>query len=362
MAPYGALRHDPKGMGGGAPWGNLPAVAEGGTWGTAPVRRRSVVLALAGALLAAVGLSGCGLVSGSPMTDDVKPGTVGRGEPLKGAQLTVTSKEFTENIILGQIMGLIFKAAGATVIDKTNIQGTIGAREAVRTGAADGMYEYTGTGWITHLGHEKPIPDEQKQWEAVRDADRANGLVWLPQSTLNNTYALALNPANAKKYGVKTLSDLAALLKKDPDAVTLCVENEFATRNDGLPGMAKAYGMSIPPGNIRKMSAGVIYTQTVKGTACTFGEVYTTDGRIKAMGLTVLADDKHFFPNYNAAPEMNAATMKKYPQIAGLLAPVTKALDNTVAQQLNRKVDVDGEDPHEVAKEWLIEKGFIREG
>ncbi|CAM5414966.1 Glycine betaine ABC transporter substrate-binding protein OS=Streptomyces rimosus subsp. rimosus (strain ATCC / DSM 40260 / JCM 4667 / NRRL 2234) OX=1265868 GN=SRIM_015350 PE=4 SV=1 [Streptomyces rimosus subsp. rimosus] len=110
------------------------------------------------------------------------------------------------------------------------------------------------------------------------------------------------------------------------------------------------------------MTSGVVYTQAAEGRACTFGEVYTTDGRIKAMGLHVLKDDKHFFPNYNAAPEMNAATMKKYPQIADILAPITQALDNTVAQSLNAKVDVEGQDPHEVAKDWMIEKGFIKAG
>ncbi|MFE7609291.1 glycine betaine ABC transporter substrate-binding protein [Streptomyces celluloflavus] len=328
---------------------------------TRRTRRRAAAAALAGALLAA-GPAGCGLVSGSPMSDTVKPGTVGRGLPLKGAELTVTSKEFTENIILGQIMGLVFKAAGATVIDKTNIQGTIGAREAVKSGTADGMYEYTGTAWITFLGHEHPIADPYRQWAAVRDADRANGLDWLPPAALNNTYALALNAANEKKYGVRNLSDVAALLKRDPGAVTLCVENEFATRNDGLPGMAKAYGMDIPPAAIRKMTGGVVYTEASQGTACTFGEVFTTDGRIKAMGLTVLADDRHFFPNYNAAPEMHSATMRKYPEIAGVLAPVTAALDNEVAQKLNREVDVAGRDPHEVARDWLIGKGFITAG
>ncbi|MFI9234032.1 glycine betaine ABC transporter substrate-binding protein [Streptomyces rimosus] len=324
--------------------------------------RRTVPAAAGCLLLAAAGLSGCGLVSGSPMSDDVRPGRVGRGLPLKGAELTVTSKEFTENIILGQIMGLAFKAAGATVVDKTNIQGTIGAREAVKSGTADGMYEYTGTGWITHLGHEKPIVDPQKQWEAVRDGDRANGVEWLPQSKLNNTYALALNPGHHKQLGTETLSDVAELSRKNPSAVTLCAEAEFSARNDGLPGMAKAYGMQIPAGNIKKMTSGVVYTQAAEGRACTFGEVYTTDGRIKAMGLHVLKDDKHFFPNYNAAPEMNAATMKKYPQIADILAPITQALDNTVAQSLNAKVDVEGQDPHEVAKDWMIEKGFIKAG
>ncbi|KOG86361.1 glycine/betaine ABC transporter substrate-binding protein, partial [Streptomyces varsoviensis] len=113
-------------------------------------------------MLAPFALGGCGLTSGSPMADDVRPGSIGQGRPLKGADLTVTSKEFTEQIILGQIMGLAFKAAGATVLDRTDIQGSIGAREAVKSGDADAMYEYTGTSWITYLGNDKPIPDPQE--------------------------------------------------------------------------------------------------------------------------------------------------------------------------------------------------------
>ncbi|MFG2829759.1 glycine betaine ABC transporter substrate-binding protein [Streptomyces sp. NPDC048434] len=325
-----------------------------------PGRRRGARFVVT--LLATV-LSGCGLVSGSAMSDTVLPGPKAGypDRPLTGAQLTVTSKEFTEQIVLGQMMGIIFEAAGAKVIDKTSIQGSIGAREAVRSGTADAAYEYTGTGWITYLGHTKPIVDPQKQWKAVRDEDRKNGIVWLPASTLNNTYALALNTANQKKLGVHNLSEVATLSHKNPGAVTMCVENEFATRNDGLPGMARAYGMNVPSGNIRKMTGGVVYTETQKGT-CALGEVFTTDGRIKAMHLHVLADDKHFFPNYNVAPEINAAALKKYPAMAEVLAPVTKALNNTVAQELNRKVDVDGQDPHEVAKDWLIREGFIKEG
>lgn len=313
--------------------------------------------AVAGVLLAA---GGCGLTSGSPMVDDVKPGTVGRGQPLKGADLTVTSKEFTEQLILGAIMGIAFQAAGADVLDRTGIQGSIGAREAVKGGDADAMYEYTGTAWITYLGNAKPVTDPRQQWEVVREADAKNGLTWLPPASLNNTYALAMNESNFKKYGTRTLSDVAALAKKDPKAVTVCVEGEFANRADGLPGMQKAYGMKLPAGNITQMDTGIIYTQARKGT-CTYGEVFTTDGRIKAMNLTPMADDRHFFPNYNAAPEINSKTLKKYPEIAEVLAPITKKLDNKVAQDLNSKVDVDGEDPHEVAKDWMVEQGFVKE-
>ncbi|XEC31628.1 glycine betaine ABC transporter substrate-binding protein [Streptomyces fradiae] len=313
---------------------------------------------LAGVLALAVG--GCGLKSGSPMVDDVSPGSVGQGRPLEGASLTVTSKNFSENIILGQMIGLVFKAAGAEVLDRTNLAGSISTREAIVKGDADAMYEYTGTAWITYLGHAEPIVDPQKQWEAVRDADRANGVVWLPQSTLDNTYALAISRKNNEKYKLRTLSDAAALAKKDPSAVTLCVENEFASRDDGLPGMQKAYGMSLPASNIQKMDAGIIYTQVSKSDSCLLGEVYTTDGRIKAMDLTVLEDDKHFFPNYNAAPELNGKAFAEHPEIADLLNPVTAKLTTEVAQDLNAKVDVEGQDPHEVAKEWLIKEGFIK--
>ncbi|MFF9349920.1 glycine betaine ABC transporter substrate-binding protein [Streptomyces sp. NPDC014734] len=310
----------------------------------------------------ALTLSGCGLKSGSPMVDDVRPGSVGQDLPLKGASLTVTSKNFSENIVLGQMIGLVFKAAGAEVLDRTNLPGSISAREAIVKGDADAMYEYTGTGWITYLGHSRPIANPTKQWQAVRDEDRKNGVTWLPQSTLNNTYALAISRKNNAKYHLRTLSDVAALAKKNPSAVTICVENEFASRDDGLPGMEKAYGMSLPAGNIKKMDAGIIYTQVSKSNSCLLGEVYTTDGRVRAMNLDVLVDDKHFFPNYNAAPVVHTKTFEKYPQIAKLLDPLSRKLTTQAAQEFNAKVDVDGQDPHAVAKEWLIREGFIKNG
>ncbi|MEH0403359.1 glycine betaine ABC transporter substrate-binding protein [[Kitasatospora] papulosa] len=307
-------------------------------------------------------LTGCGLKSGSPLVDDVRPGSLGKGQPLKGASLTVTSKNFSENIILGQIMGLLFKAAGAEVLDRTNLPGSISSREAVVKGEADALYDYTGTAWITYLGHAEPVVDPQKQYEVVRDEDKGNGVTWLPPSTLDNTYALVISKKNNAKYHLKTLSDVAALAKKDPKAVTVCVENEFASRDDGLPGMQKKYGMNLPASNIQKMDAGIIYTQVSESNSCLLGEVYTTDGRIKAMNLDVMEDDKQFFPNYNAAPAIHTATLDKYPEIAELLAPVTEKLTTPLAQELNSKVDVDGEDPHEVAKDWLLKEGFIKEG
>ncbi|GAA2958266.1 glycine betaine ABC transporter substrate-binding protein [Streptomyces enissocaesilis] len=329
-------------------------------------RSSSVVRTALGAalamLLAAAGLSGCGLKSGSPMADDVVPGSVGRGQPLKGASLTVTSKNFSENIVLGHMIGLVFKAAGAEVLDRTNLPGSISGREAIVKGDADAIYEYTGTAWITYLGNQEPVVDPLEQWRAVRDADVGNGVTWLPPSALNNTYTLVISKRNNAKYRLRTMSDVAELSRRDPSAVTLCVENEFASREDGLPGLKRAYDMDIPAGNVRKMDAGIIYTQVAESGSCLLGEAFTTDGRIEAMDLDTVTDDKHFFPNYNAAPALHAATYERYPAIAGLLNPLSARLNTEVARELNAKVDVDGEDPHEVAKEWLVKEGFIKEG
>ncbi|MBT2419702.1 glycine betaine ABC transporter substrate-binding protein [Streptomyces sp. ISL-22] len=318
--------------------------------------RRHTALLAAGLLMT---VSGCGLTSGSPMVDDVRAGLIGRGEPLKGASLTVTSKSFTEQLILGAIMGIAFEAAGAEVLDRTGIQGSIGSREAVVKGEADAGYEYTGTAWITYLGHSEPIPDPRAQWEAVREADAKNGVSWLAPSALNNTYALAMNQENHKKYGTNTLSDVAALSKSDPGAVTLCVEVEFANRADGLRGMRQEYGMNVPTGDITQMDTGIIYTQAAKGS-CVYGEVFTTDGRINSMNLVVMQDDKKFFPNYNAAPMINSRTLKKWPAIADVLDPITRKLNNSVARDLNARVDVEGEDPHQVALDWMKEEGFVK--
>ncbi|MYW05382.1 glycine betaine ABC transporter substrate-binding protein [Streptomyces sp. SID3343] len=303
--------------------------------------------------------SACGLQSGLPLTTDAEPGSIRKEPTLDGKTLTVSSKEFSEQLVLGEIAGLALKVAGANVIDKTNIKGSIGAREALKKGSVDLYWEYTGTAWINYLGHTTPITDPQQQWEAVARQDLSNHIVWLPPAPLNNTYAFAGTQANMRRYALNTLSDVAVLAKRDNGAVTFCVENEFAARGDGLGGVLAAYGIKVPDGNIRKMQSGLIYTETAKGSTCLLGEVFTTDGRIQAMNLKVLEDDKHFFPNYNAAVTINEKTYKKYPVIKDVMAPITAKLTTDVMRSLNAEVDVAGREPRDVAEAWLKQEGFI---
>ena len=125
--------------------------------------------------------------------------------------------------------------------------------------------------------------------------------------------------------------------------------------------MEKAYGMSVPAGNITQDGHRDHLHPGGEGQSARYGEVFTTDGRIKSMNLVVMADDKNFFPNYNAAPEINSKALKKYPAIAEVLDPVTKKLNNTVAQELNAQGGRGRRGPAP-GGDGLDDEGGVREG
>jgi osmoprotectant transport system substrate-binding protein len=297
-------------------------------------------------------VAGCGGAGGGGSSGDVD---------LSGAEFTVGSKEFTEQLILGQITLQVLENAGATVNDQIGLAGTVAARKALESGEIDMYWEYTGTGWITHLGHTKPIPDSQKQFEAVAKEDlKENDIKWLsPPSPANNTYTMAVRSEAYDKLGVKKLSDFKQLVEENPEEATVCVGTEFSTRDDGLPGMEEAYDFEFPKENIVKIDEGLIYQQVDKGEECNFGEVFQTDGRIAGLDLKLVQDDKSFFPIYNPALTVSKEVIEKNPQIAKLFAPISEKLTTDELQKLNAKVDVEGQLEDQVAEEWLSQNGFI---
>lgn len=297
-------------------------------------------------------VAGCGGAGGGGSSGDVD---------LSGAEFTVGSKEFTEQLILGQITLQVLENAGATVNDQIGLAGTVAARKALESGEIDMYWEYTGTGWITHLGHTKPIPDSQKQFEAVAKEDlKENDIKWLsPPSPANNTYTMAVRSEAYDKLGVKKLSDFKQLVEENPEEATVCVGTEFSTRDDGLPGMEEAYDFEFPKENIVKIDEGLIYQQVDKGEQCNFGEVFQTDGRIAGLDLKLVQDDKSFFPIYNPALTVSKEVIEKNPQIAKLFAPISEKLTTDELQKLNAKVDVEGQLEDQVAEEWLSQNGFI---
>ncbi|MCJ0901945.1 glycine betaine ABC transporter substrate-binding protein [Rhodococcus sp. ARC_M6] len=308
-------------------------------------------------------VTSCGLESGGAVPLAVGPGSIQPVPELEGVKMTVGSKDFTEQIILGYMIEFAMVAAGADVRDLTNIQGSNSTRDAQLNGQIDLTYEYTGTGWINHLGNEIPLPDPQAQFDAVRDEDLAkNDMVWIDPAPMNNTYALAMNKETAEKTGVKTISDYARLVESDPGAAVTCVETEFNVRQDGFPGLAAKYGFDASRAQRQILQGGIIYQATADGNQCKFGEVFTTDGRIIALDLVLLDDDLSFFPKYNPALVMKKSFADAHPQVAEIMAPISERLTNEVMTELNRQVDVEGKEPAEVARDWMVSEGFVTVG
>jgi osmoprotectant transport system substrate-binding protein len=320
-------------------------------------RARRLVAGVAALSACALLLTGCGLRSASGAVLAANPGSIPRYKSLEGAHLTVAAKDFTEQLILGNMMSTVLATAGADITNLTNTPGSFGVRQAVLKGDVDVSPEYTGTGWINYLGNTTPIKGSQAQYEAVYKADLKNGLTWLPPAPMNNTYAFAIRESKAKEIGITKLSQLKTLPKKE---LTFCVESEFAKRNDGFLPMLKTYGLSKAKiDKATNLDTGVIYTATADGGTCNFGEVFVTDGRNKGLHLRVLEDDKHFFPLYNVTEVVQTSTLKKYPAIGEIFAKINPKLTDETMQSLNTKVDIGGGDPAIVAKDWLVKEGFV---
>ena len=281
---------------------------------------------------------------------------------LSDLEISVGSKEFTEQKILGQIAIQALQAAGATVEDRTGLAGTDAAREALTSGQIDAYWEYTGTGWITLLGHTEPISDSdsQKQYEAVAEEDlKKNRIRWLEPAPANNSFAIAVRSEAAGVLGVTSLSELGVLAQLRPEDATLCAASEFLKREDGLPGVERAYEFELPNDNIVELEEDRIYGAIDEGDRCNFGEVFITDGRIKALDLTVLEDDERFFPFYNPSLNVRKEIIDEYPGIADVLAPISEKLDNDTLRELNAAVEMDGKSEEAVARQFLKENGLL---
>jgi osmoprotectant transport system substrate-binding protein len=307
-------------------------------------------------VLAAASVAGCSIAEPS---SDVAAGSLADIASLDGAKFTVGGKEFTEQLILCEITIQALRSVGAEVKENCGLTGSDTTRAALTSGSIDMYWEYTGTAWISYMKKTDPIPDADEQYQAVADEDLKNNIVWLDPAPYNSTYTIVAKTDIAAEKDVKSISDYAALAKSDPGTATMCAATEFLARNDGWPGLQKAYGFTLPKDSLATVAEGTLYDNAAKGATCNFAEGVTTDGRIQALKLTVLEDDKAFFPVYNPAPTVRKSVADDNPDLAKILKPVADALDITTVQKLSAKVDIDGEQPVDVAETWLKENKFI---
>jgi osmoprotectant transport system substrate-binding protein len=319
-------------------------------------RRITVWLAF---LAASALLAGCGGLSSSGPS--AKAGSLAQQVNLEGKSYTVGGKNFDEQLVLCEIAVAALESVNAKVTDRCNVGGTDATRKALLGGDIDLYWEYTGTAWVSFL-HQKPSQDSKAQYEAVKQRDLAqNNIIWLQPTPFNNTYAFAVKSERAQQLGLKTLSDMAAYIRSGQPG-NVCIETEYQNRDDGFVGLQRTYNFQAPPDRVRVLQTGAIYQATADQKECLFGEVFTTDGRIPQLGLTVLQDDKLYHPLYNAAPTMRKEVYDRDPNIAKAFAPISAALTNEVMAELNRQKSAQGKPQRQVARDWLAQQGFIAKG
>jgi osmoprotectant transport system substrate-binding protein len=300
-------------------------------------------------------LVGCG----SSSTTSTAGGTAacptsGTASSTGSGTVKVGQKGFAEEQLLAQITKLVLEKHGFTVDATFTAKDPI-LGQALTSGTIDAYWQYTGTELQGPLGVTTPPGDLDQAFQLAKTKDEANGICWNDEGKFNDTNGLAIKAADKSKYG-STLSDFATYLSTHPNTA-LCVNSEFLTRADGLPGLDKTYGHYNIPGV--KASSQSTFEPAIASGQCEAGEVFTTDSGIAAKDLYVLQDDKKFFPPDNVGLLIKSSVQKAHPEIPAIMAPVIAKLDNTTMTQLNKQVEIDNLKVADVAKTFLTSNGFL---
>lgn len=285
-----------------------------------------------------------GLAVGQPLLLSPHDGRVVNGD---GPTLRIGSKNFTEQLILGEIMAQwLERKTDFRVTRHFDLGGTMICHGALVNGEIDLYAEYTGTGLTTVLGEAGIAnPSEAYHRVAAGYADRFD-LKWLAPFGFNNTWALTIRGADAQRWNIKTISDL----RERAGELRAGWTAEFGERADGYPGLRDHYDLRFA--SSRDLDAGLMYEALVQGEVdviCAFA----TDGRIKAFELQPLEDDLQFFPPYFAAPVVRASVLEEFPEVERVLGLLADKISSETMQQLNFEVDEKKRSPAAVAREFL---------
>jgi osmoprotectant transport system permease protein len=274
--------------------------------------------------------------------------------PCEGQEtIVVGSKNFEESRLLAEMFSqLIDTRTDLQVERRFGLAGTQICFEALRRGAIDIYPEYTGTGLASLLGEEPPGDADATFLHVRRQFLEKWDLWWLDSLGFENAYELAIRGDLARQKSLTTISDLAGV----SSSLKAGLGFEFIERDDGLPGLADAYGLEFK--SVQPLQQALKY-QAAAADEIQVLDVYTTDGRLDLYDLTVLEDDLGFFPPYEAAPLAQVETIKAHPEIAITLGLLAGSLDEETMRRLNLRLQEQGEAEAVVANDALIELGLV---
>jgi osmoprotectant transport system substrate-binding protein len=264
----------------------------------------------------------------------------GDSEPL-----VIGSKDFTESIVIAEVYALALEDAGVKVERKLQLGSSV-IHDAIVNDEIDFYPEYTGTGLITRLG-EEPIYDPEECYNEVKKgyADKFD-ITWLAHSDVNDSEGLAMLKTTAEKYGIKTFSDLWS----HGSELKFAANGEFYEQSGIFDRLQEVYGTAT-------FKDTVTMDHTLTFQAAKSGEVdaisvYTTEGSLAGDDFLILTDDKNCWPPYYLAPIIRNDALKAHPEVEDIVNKVTATFTDENVIAMNAKVDVDGDDYSDVAKEY----------
>ena len=260
--------------------------------------------------------------------------------------IRVGSKDFTENLVIAEIYALALEDNGYTVKRVSNISSSL-IHNSIVNDEIDLYPEYTGTGLLSVLGEDMETDPEKVYKTVKKEYEEQFNLTWLDYASANDSQGLVIRTEVANSLNIKTISDLQAHASE----LRFASQGEFDEREDGLLGLEKTYGTF-------NWQSSKVYDNSLKYSVLENDEAdvtpaYTTEGQLVSTDkFTLLEDDKQFWPPYNLAPVVRDNILDDNPDIKTILNNISAKLDTETVTELNAKVDVDGQEYTDVAKEY----------
>ena len=277
--------------------------------------------------------------------------------PPRSSHIVIGAKNFTEQVILGELLAQEIEAEGGGPVERRFwLAGSYLCQQALVSGRIDGYVEYTGTALTAILKQPLPPPGQRDSVSVMRTletlyAERYHVRVG-PGLGFQDTFAMVVRGDDARRLGLKTISDVARVAP----GWRLGVGYEFAERPDGLPGLAAAYGLHFP-GSPRTMELGLLY-RALGAHQVDIVAGNSTDGAIQALGFAELADDRHYFPPYDAVPLVREDALARWPAIGKAAQRLAGTVSEAEMRAMNLAVDGQHQDPAEVVRAFRGRKGL----
>ena len=280
------------------------------------------------------------------------------------AAVVVSSKLSSESAMIGEMIRLLLNAHGVPTVDRMTLGATPVVRKALLSGEVDLYVEYTGNAGLFFNDPGNPAwKDLRKGYELGARLDyAANRIVWLTPADASNAWALAVRRDVAAANHLRTMSDFARWVAGGGQVMLAC-SAEFANAGT-LRSLERTYGFTLTSDQMIVLAGGETAATITAAAARTNGVntamVYGTDGGIVAADLQILEDDRHDQPVYAPVPTMRAAVLSEYPQVATIVKPLMESFTRETLQQLNARVQVNGESAESVARDYLRMRGFLK--